>query len=73
MQQQIKIFKGLEGEIGQLEKLVNAWLADSGVRVLQMTGNIAPQSSSTDPKAGSISANPHTSSDILLIILYEKA
>jgi hypothetical protein len=70
--QQVKIFKGLEGEISLLEKQVNAWLAESGARVLQVSGNIAPQSSSADPKAGSISAAPYVASDIILIILYEK-
>ncbi len=54
--QQIKIFKGLEGEVTALEKQVNSWLADTGARVLQITGNIAPQGCSTDPKGGSISA-----------------
>jgi hypothetical protein len=70
--QQIKIFKGLENEIAALEKQVNAWLAESGARVLQITGNVAPQSHSTDPKVGSISASPYTPSDVLLIVLYEK-
>ena len=70
--QQVKIFKGLEGDVAALEKQVNAWLAESGARVLQITGNIAPQGGSTDPKAGSISASPYTASDILLIVLYEK-
>lgn len=69
--QQIKIFKGLENETTALEKRVNAWLAESGVRVLQMTGNIAPQGQSTDSKAGSIAASPFTASDILLVVLYE--
>jgi hypothetical protein len=71
--QQVKIFKGLESDIAQLEKQVNAWLAESGARVLQMTGNIAPQGWSTDVKAGSIAASPYAASDILLIVLYEKA
>ena len=60
--QQVKIFKTLEGEIAQLEKLVNAWLANSSVRVLQITGNIAPQSRAIDPKTGSISASAHAAS-----------
>jgi hypothetical protein len=70
--QQIKIFRALEGETAQLEKQVNAWLAESGARVLQIAGNIAPQGWSTDPKAGSISGSPYVASDILLIVLYEK-
>lgn len=70
---QVKIFKGLESDAAALEKQVNAWLADSGARVLQITGNIAPQGHATDPKAGSVSASPFTPSDILLVVLYEKS
>jgi hypothetical protein len=71
--QQVKIFKSLESEAAVLEKQVNAWLADTGARVLQITGNIAPQSHSADSKAGSISVSPYTASDIMLIVLYEKS
>jgi len=39
--------------------------------VLQITGNIAPQGCSTDPKAGSISAAPYAASDVVIIVLYE--
>ena len=70
--QQIRIFKALEGETAQLEKQVNTWLAESGVSVLQITGNIAPQAHSTDPKASSISTSPYAASDIFLIVLYVK-
>jgi len=70
--QQVKIFKALEGETAQLEKQVNAWLTESGARVLQITGNIAPQDRSIDSKASSISSSPYVASDILLIVLYEK-
>ena len=70
--QQVKIFKALEGETAQLEKQVNAWLTESGARVLQITGNIAPQGRSIDSKASSISSSPYVASDILLIVLYEK-
>ena len=70
--QQIKIFKGLESDVAVLEKQVNTWLAESGARVLQITGNIAPQGCSTDPKGGSITAAPYAPSDVVLIVLYEK-
>jgi hypothetical protein len=70
--QQVRIFKGLESDVAALEKQVNGWLAESAVRVLQISGNIAPQAGATDPKAGSIAASPYAASDILLIVLYEK-
>ena len=71
--QQVKIFKGLEGETGQLEKQINAWLGQAGVRVLQISGNIAPQSPAIEPKVGNLSGTAFTPSDIIVIVLYEKA
>ena len=71
--QQIKIFKGQEYELPTLENAVNKWLADSGVRVVQIFGNLAPRGPSTDPNAGSISPGPFIPSEVLLVVLYEKA
>ena len=53
--QQIKIFKCLENETPTFEVQVNRWLAETGVRVLNIFGNIAPQSSPTESVKGSIS------------------
>ena len=44
--QQIKIFKGIENELNDLESRVNDWLASNPGRVLNAFGNIAPQSDS---------------------------
>ena len=70
--QQIKIFKGLENELPALEKEMNGWLAESGARVLQISGNIAPQSGPTDPKRSSISPSSFSASDVVVVVLYEK-
>lgn len=75
---QIKIFKSVESEVENLEESVNTWLAESGAQVIQITGNIAPQSEPLDAGAagGSFSAGGgsplrYPPSDILLIVLYE--
>ena len=70
--QQIKIFKCLENETPAIEAQVNRWLTETGVRVLNMFGNIAPQSSPTEAAKGSISAGAFVPSDVLLVVLYEK-
>lgn len=70
--QQIKIFKGLESEIGVLEGKVNTWLAESKVRVLNIIGNIAPQSPPPDEKSGALGMSAFSPSDVLIVVLYEK-
>ena len=69
--QQIKIFKGIETEVSVLEAEVNSWLAESKVRVISMSGNIAPQTQASKETAG-LSKSRFAPSDVLLIILYEQ-
>ena len=70
--QQIKIFKALEVEMDVLEQKVNQWIAAAGgkIKVLQISGNIAPQSDAPGGKGGLGAAG--NASDVLLVILYEK-
>ncbi len=65
--QQVRIFEVPENNLGSLEDEINKWLRDSGVKVISITGNIAPQSAISHPKA-----RP-APSDVLLIVLYEQA
>jgi hypothetical protein len=65
MMQQVKIFECLENEIKSLEEEINQWLRESGARIISITGNIAPQSATSQPKA-----RP-APSDVLLIVLYD--
>lgn len=71
---QVKIFKAIESEIVALESDINEWLAESGARVISISGNIAPQS----PHAGegtpgsSIRSTPWAPSDVIVIVHYEK-
>ncbi len=67
---QVKIFRGIESEVGALEKQINAWLAAENVRVVNIIGNIAPQSPPPDEKLGAIGASPWAPSDILVIVHY---
>ena len=69
---QIKIFKNLESEISVLEKQVNHWLAETHVRVINIFGNISPQTAPVQPDASTISLGSFPPSDILLVVVYEK-
>ena len=69
---QIKLFKGVESDVPDLENRVNAWIKDTAAKVLQITGNIAPQSSTTDEDGGKLGGS-YTPSDVLLIVVYEAA
>ena len=64
--QQIKIFKSIESELSALEEEINAWITDERATVINIFGNIAPQSPS-GPGMGSFS-----SSDVLITVLFEK-
>lgn len=67
--QQIKIFKGIESEVGELENRVNAWIKQSNARIVQSYGNIAAQS----PHAsGATLGKSYTPSDVLIVLVYEQ-
>lgn len=71
--QQVKFFKGVETDLPRLEIQINQWLAESGVRVIQIVGNMAPQTMLNDPKSlGGPTLSPHLPSDVLVAVLYEK-
>ncbi len=63
--QQIKIFKGVDSDMSELEREINRWMRKSGARVLSITGNISSHSTGNGP------LNSFAASDILLIVLYE--
>ncbi len=68
--QQVKIFKNVEANLSDLEKEINAWISESGARIVSLTGNIAPQS---DPSGagGGLSNSTFPPSDVIVIVLYE--
>lgn len=68
--QQIKIFIDTEARVEDLEETVNSWLKESGARVVNMFGNIAPQTTTLDSKGQSLGRN-YASSDLFLVVVYE--
>ena len=66
--QQLKLFKGVEAEVSQLETEVNNWIRENGIRVVSIQGNIAPQTVS-DSKAESV--RRFAPSDVLIVVTYE--
>lgn len=68
--QQVKLFKGVENEVGALEREINDWLSRSAVKVVSLTGNIAPQSVKPDG-GGGLGKGSFSPSDVLVIVLYE--
>ena len=69
--QQVKIFAGLEGNLKELEREVNAWIRQSGATILSITGNIAPQSSPAGAKSSGLGQGAYAPSDVVIIVLYE--
>lgn len=75
--QQVKIFHDTEDRVDVLEQEVNAWLRESKARIVQITGNIAPQALlETEQLTRVQGAAPNTKrrfapSDVLLIVVYE--
>jgi hypothetical protein len=75
---QIKLFRGLESDLAAVEREVNAWLASSDAKVVQVFGNVAPQTprmeSTTGHLLGADRTNPRgfVASDIFLAVVYEK-
>ena len=68
---QIKLFKHIEAELTELENEVNTWLRTAqqkGSKILNVSGNISPQTLGGSAGGGSSRFLP---SDILLIVEYE--
>lgn len=65
--QQVKIFKVLETEVDSLERDINKWLAESDARIVNITGNLAPQTPRSHPNSR------ETPSDVFVMITYEVA
>ena len=69
--QQVKIFKTIEAEVSELEAEVNAWIQETGAKILSISGNIAPQSGAGEGKVTALGGSQFASSDVLLVVLYE--
>lgn len=64
--QQVKIFKGVDTEVADIEHQINRWMRKSGARVLSITGNLSSQSAGSGGPLNTFAAG-----DILIIVLYE--
>ncbi|MCD6340069.1 MAG: hypothetical protein J7M29_11910 [Verrucomicrobia bacterium] len=69
---QIKLFKGIEPDLPELERQINEWLASNRVNVVRVFGNIAPQTPRPGGDVSVITRGAHSPSDILIAIVYEK-
>jgi len=69
--QQVKLFKGLESDVEGLEKEINDWLSEAGVKVTNMFGNISPQTVRPEAGTGGGLGRSYAPSDILIVVLYE--
>jgi hypothetical protein len=63
----VKLFKGTVTELESLEQDINEWLLAGRVKIVSLTGNIAPQTPSSEIGLGTF-----PSSDILVVVLYEE-
>ncbi|SMP43916.1 hypothetical protein SAMN06265222_1011034 [Neorhodopirellula lusitana] len=64
--QQVKLFKGVDSDLPELERQINRWIRKSGVRVLSISGNL---SSSPGASAGPMST--FSAGDVLVIVQVE--
>ena len=61
----IKLFKGVENELTELEAEINQFLESSGVELISVSGNISPQTHFPT------SSDTFSTSDVLIILTYE--
>ncbi len=69
--QQIKLFVDIESNLETLESKVNAWLKESGAKVVNIFGNIAPQTATPESKLKSLGDRAFASSDVFIAVVYE--
>ncbi len=69
---QVKIFKGIENGLGDLEAEINTWIVESQAEVLQIVGNIAPQTTSAKASATGLTQGDFPPSDVIVFVLYER-
>jgi hypothetical protein len=68
---QIRLFKHVETEIRDMEKEINDWLKKTNARVVQVCGNIAPQSAKDNSPSGSSGRKQFGASDLFVAVVYD--
>lgn len=69
--QQVKLFKSVEADISTLEQEINEWMAGvakTGGRIIDVKGNIAPQTVVHERKSVTGGFSP---SDLFVLVVYE--
>lgn len=66
MVQQVKLFKGVDTELAEIEKQINRFIRKYNVRVLSITGNLAPSGAAANGPMNTFSGG-----DVMVILLYE--
>ena len=69
--QQIHFFKSTENDLTSLQSEMNVWLRSNPVRVVQIFGNIAPQTVTQDDAGTGLTKSAFAPSDVLVAVLYE--
>jgi len=64
--QQVKLFKGVDNDLPELERQINRWIRKSGARVLSISGNLA-----ANPGASAGPMNSFAAGDVLIIVHVE--
>jgi hypothetical protein len=68
--QLVRLFTGLENDCEGLTEEINHWIRESGIKILQVHGNIAPQSTNPAHNVEGL-ASGRPPSDLFVIVLYE--
>ena len=74
---QIRIFIGKEDEASRLTKEVNDWLASSQAKIVNVFGNLSPQtvtekSSDSVRTLGDNGGRRYAPSDIMMVVVFEQ-
>ncbi len=70
--QQIKLFVDIESNVEAMEERINGWIKERGVKIVNIFGNIAPQTVTPATKAAGLAASSKfSSSDMFVAVVYE--
>lgn len=68
---QIRVFTDIESNMEALEGRVNAWLRESGAKVINIFGNIAPQTVTSGSQGTALAERKFSSSDVFMVVVYD--
>jgi hypothetical protein len=68
---QIRLFVGVESELRRLESDINAWLAETDAEIVNMFGNIAPQTTHAQAPRETEAGRRFQPSDLFVAVVYK--